>query len=112
MIGNWTNLIVSGIILAGYAIFRWKIWPIIRENEIARKALLIVHEMEEVFGAGKGKEKFDKACELLQAWLDLRGWGLNIYVVADIVTAAVGVLHAEQGEKPKVKEPVAEGEGA
>ena len=112
MIGNWTILIVSGIILAGYTLFRWKIWPVIRENEISRKALLIVHEMEEVFGAGKGKEKFDKACELLQAWLDLRGWGLNIYVVADIVTAVVGVLHADQGEKPKVKEPVAEGEGA
>lgn len=109
---NWTNLIVSGVILAGYALFRWKIWPVIRDNEVAKKALLIVHEMEEVFGAGKGKEKFDKACELLQAWLDLRGWGLNIYVVADIVTAAVGELHAEQGEKPKVKEPAVEGEGA
>lgn len=97
---NWLNLLVAGIIIAGYALFMWKLWPVLKENAMAKKAMNIVYLMEETFGGGTGLLKFDTAVEMMQEWLDRRHWNIDVQTVKNIVLAAVGALHAEQGELP------------
>lgn len=105
---NWANLLVAAFILAGYAVFMWKVWPIIKENAIVKRAAEIVYQMEEMYGAGTGPIKLEKAIAAMQEWLNRRGWKLDVQVIIDIVTAAVGALHAEQGKAPAVHEKVTE----
>lgn len=100
---NWLNLVVAGVIILGYALFMWKLWPVLKENAIAQKAMNIVYLMEEMLGAGTGAIKFDTAVEMLQEWLDKRGWKIDLETVKNIVTAAVGALHTEQGKIPSPK---------
>ena len=47
---NWANLLVAAFILAGYAVFMWKVWPIIKDNAIVKRAAEIVYQMEEMYG--------------------------------------------------------------
>lgn len=100
---NWLGLVISGIImvLGGLG---WKfVWPFVKESWIYKHAKRIVDEMEETFGAGTGKIKFDAAFELLQKWLDERGLQVDIVTISRILTSAVGALHAEQGKQAETK---------
>lgn len=78
----------------------WKVWPLIKDNAVAKKALEIVHEMEETYGHGYGEVKFENAVNTLQTWLNGKGIQLNLNEIMRVVTAAVGMLHAEQGVVP------------
>ena len=100
----YINMIVTGSIWILVALFFWKIYPLIKDNAIYQKALQLVHLMEEEMGAGNGTIKFDNAVNLLQQWVDARGWKVNLGVVADAITAAVGALHTAQGKEPAQKE--------
>ena len=97
---NWANLVIAAIILLLYGAFMWKVWPVLKENAIVQKAMRIVYMMEEMYGGGTGKIKFENAVKLLQEWIDSRGWKIDIEVIKNIVTAAVGQLHAEQNVLP------------
>lgn len=97
---NWPELVISGVIIVLYALFMWKVWPTLKDSAIAKKAKEIVYLMEELFGAKTGDIKFDKAKEMLQNWIDARGWKISVENIANYVTAAVGALHAEQGKIP------------
>lgn len=101
LIKNFANLLTAAAILIVYAGFMWKVWPVLKENAIFKQAMNIVHQMEEIFGGGTGEIKFDKAVELLQEWANKRGWKLSVQQIVDIINAAVGTLHAEQGIIPE-----------
>lgn len=105
---TYINMIITGSIWIVVALFFWKVYPLIKDNAIYKKALELVHLMEEGIGAGNGELKFDTAVSLLQQWIDQRGWKIDIQVIANAVTAAVGALHTEQGKLPVPKEKIDE----
>lgn len=100
---DYVGLIISGALLILSGLFMWKLWPVIKESWIYEKAKQFVDEMEETFGPGTGSIKFDAAVELLQAWLDKRGWKVDISIIQRMITAAVGAMHTQQGEKKTEK---------
>jgi hypothetical protein len=100
---QWLEIIIKGAIWVLAGIFFWKVWPIIKDNEIVKKATEIVHLMEETFGGGTGDIKFEKAVALLQAWVTKKGWKIDVSDIIDTITAAVGALHAEQGKEATKK---------
>ena len=97
---QWLELIIRGVIFLAAGLFLWKVYPLIKDNAIYKKALEIVHQMEEAFGAGQGEIKFATAVELLQNWADKLGWKIDVRLLAEVITSAVGVLHAQQGKVP------------
>lgn len=97
---NYVNAMITGIIWIVVAVFFWKIYPLLKDNAVYRKAVEIVHLMEEEIGAGNGTVKFEKAVELLQNWVNSLGWKIDVNLISDTITAAVGALHAEQGKIP------------
>ena len=97
---TYINLIITGSIWIIVALFFWKVYPLIKDNAIYKKALELVHLMEEDIGAGNGEVKFDNAVCLLQKWIDARGWKIDLDVIMDAVTSAVGALHTAQGKIP------------
>lgn len=98
---NWAEIVIAGVILAGYGLFMWKVWPILKENAVVSKALDIVFQMEEQFGGGTGELKFSTATEIMQKWLDKRGWKISVENIEAIITSAVGILHVQQGDVPE-----------
>lgn len=82
------------------------VWPAIKDWAIMQKAIAIVHQMEETYGAKTGQEKFDEAIALLGSFFDMFGWKVDMEKVEEYITAAVGALHAAQGKKPPLKIPV------
>ena len=100
----YINSIIVASIWIVVALFFWKVYPIIKDNAIFKKAMEIVHTIEEDIGAGNGDLKFDNAVSMLQDWVDKLGWKVDIGMVYDAITAAVGVLHTEQGKEPVQKE--------
>lgn len=100
---NYINAIIAGSIWILTALFFWKVYPIIKDNAIFKKAMEFVRMVEEDIGAGSGEIKFDNAVGLLQEWVDKLGWKIDVSVLMDTVTAAVGALHAEQGKLPVKK---------
>ena len=43
---------------------------------------------------------FDMTTSMLQEWVDKIGWKVDIGMIYDAITSAVGVLHTEQGKEP------------
>ena len=105
---NYINLIITGSIWIVVALFFWKVYPLIKDNALYKKAVELVNLMEEDIGAGNGDVKFDNAVGLLQAWVDKRGWKIDLVVIMDAITSAVGALHTAQGKLPVKKEDPAE----
>ena len=97
------NLIIAGVLLILSGLGIWKVWPLVKESWIYEKARAIVDQMEEEFGSGTGAIKFDVAVQLMQEWINKRGWKIDVKTIMQIVTSAVGSLHAEQGEKASKK---------
>ena len=97
----YINAITVGTIWVLAGLFFWKVYPVIKDTAIYRKAMQIVHTLEEDIGAGNGQIKFDNAVAMLQEWVDKLGWKMNIGLVMDTITAAVGELHTQQGKEPK-----------
>lgn len=97
----YINAITVGTIWVLAALFFWKVYPLIKDTALYRKAMQIVHTLEEDIGAGNGQIKFDNAVAMLQEWVDKLGWKMNIGLVMDTITAAVGELHTQQGKEPK-----------
>ena len=97
----YINAITVGTIWVLAALFFWKVYPLIKDTALYRKAMQIVHTLEEDIGAGNGQIKFDNAVAMLQEWVDKLGWKMNIGLVMDTITAAVGELHTPQGKEPK-----------
>lgn len=106
---NYINLIITGSIWIIVALFFWKVYPLIKDNAIYRKAVELVHLMEEDIGAGNGSIKFDRAVELMQNWVNERGWKIDLTVIVNAITSAVGALHTEQGKEPTKKEQLENG---
>lgn len=100
----YNSMLISAVVTVVVILVRWKVWPLMREWLIEKKAYQLVLLMEESLGGGTGSIKFEKATEMLQAYLDQKGWKVDVQFVLDTVTAAVGKLHAAQGEKPPEKE--------
>lgn len=100
----YINMIIKGAIWIVAAVFAWKVYPLIKDNAMYKKAMQIVLLMEEEMGAGNGTIKFDTAVGLLQEWINKRGWKVDIAVIMDTITAAVGELHTAQGKEPAQKE--------
>lgn len=97
----YINAITVGTIWVLAALFFWKVYPLIKDTALYRKAVQIVNTLEEDIGAGNGQIKFDNAVAMLQEWVDKLGWKMNIGLVMDTITAAVGELHTQQGKEPK-----------
>ena len=108
---NWLDFVIAGFLIAIYALFMLKIWPVLKENMVISRALDIVYQMEEELGAGTGAIKFDLAVKLLQEWIDKRHWNIDVDHIRRIITAVVGELHAQQGKIPVKPETPAESEG-
>lgn len=100
----YINMIIKGAIWIVVAVFAWKVYPLIKDNAIYKKAVQLVNLMEEEMGAGNGTIKFETAVGLLQEWITKRGWKVDIGAIMDTVTAAVGALHTAQGKEPAQKE--------
>lgn len=98
----YNSMLIAGAIVAVLALIRWKVWPLAKEWLIKSKAYDLVLLMEETFGGGMGKMKYDTAVARLQEYVDAKGWKVDLVLIYDYVTAAVGKLHAAQGEKPPV----------
>lgn len=109
---NYISLIIGGVIAAIFGVFMWKVWPLIKDHAITKKALEIVHMMEEYYGSGTGKQKFEEAVRQLTKWFAERGWRVDVQEIMNIITAAVGVLHSEQGQIPAPKEEAPKDEDA
>lgn len=99
----YINAIICGSIWIVLALFFWKIYPIIKDNAVFKKAMEIVHTLEEDIGGGNGEIKFESAVTLLQTWTKRLGWKIDIGIIYDTITAAVSVLHTEQGKLPSIK---------
>lgn len=96
----YINAIVVASIWIVVALFFWKIYPLVKDNAVFNKAIEIVHVLEEDIGAGNGTIKFEHATSMLQEWVDKLGWKVDIGMIYDAITSAVGVLHTEQGKEP------------
>lgn len=99
----YINAIIVASIWIVVALFFWKIYPLVKDNAVFNKAIEIVHALEENIGAGNGSIKFEHATSMLQKWLDKLGWKVDVGMVYDAITSAVGVLHTEQGKAPAQK---------
>lgn len=97
----YINAITVGTIWVLVALFFWKVYPLIKDTALYRKAMQIVHTLEEDIGAGNGQIKFDNAVAMLQEWVDKLGWKIDVGLIMDTVTGAVGELHTQQGKEPK-----------
>lgn len=97
----YINAITVGTIWVLVALFFWKVYPLIKDTALYRKAMQIVHTLEEDIGAGNGQIKFDNAVAMLQEWVDKLGWTIDVGLIMDTVTGAVGELHTQQGKEPK-----------
>lgn len=97
----YINAITVGTIWVLVALFFWKVYPLIKDTALYRKAMQIVHTLEEDIGAGNGQLKFDNAVAMLQEWVDKLGWQIDVGLIMDTITGAVGELHTQQGKEPK-----------
>lgn len=98
----YNSILISVAIVALVVVWRWKVWPLVKDWLIKNKAYDLVLLMEESFGGGTGEVKFEVAVGKLQEYVDKKGWKVDLALIYDYVTAAVGRLHAQQGEKPPV----------
>lgn len=107
---NFETLLVLCILGAVAAILGLFVWPLVKDSWLMKKALWIVHQMEETWGGGTGALKFDNAVKAFQTWINglgfIRklGWNINVELIKQLITAAVGQLHAEQGITPGLKQ--------
>lgn len=97
----YINAITVGTIWVLAALFFWKVYPLIKDTALYRKAVQIVNVLEEDIGAGNGQMKFDNAVAMLQEWVDKLGWQIDVGLIMDTITGAVGELHTKQGKAPK-----------
>ena len=97
----YINAITVGTIWVLAALFFWKVFPLIKDTALYRKAVQIVNVLEEDIGAGNGQLKFDNAVAMLQEWVDKLGWRIDVGLIMDTITGAVGELHTKQGKQPK-----------
>ena len=101
---DWVAIMATGISLVLFAIGYKFVWPLVKDHWLVKKAIEFVYLMEETYGGGTGAIKFEKAIALLQSWVKAIGWKIDVTMIINAITAAVGALHAEQGKVPEAKD--------
>ena len=99
---DWIGLLITGVMLVLTGLGYRFLWPLVKDHWLVKKALEYVYLMEETYGGGAGAIKFEKAVALLKSWVATLGWKIDVTTIMNAITAAVGVLHAEQGKIPEV----------
>ena len=99
---DWIGLLITGGMLVFMGLGYRFLWPLVKDHWLVKKAIEYVYLMEETYGGGTGAVKFEKAVALLKSWVGALGWRIDVTAIMNAITAAVGVLHAEQGKIPEM----------